>query len=76
MIGKIAHKSHDDHFIQTDTTALPREISDSIKDIEIHTTVLLRSSFEKLYAISVPFLLMCAVLSLFLKENNRYKCRV
>lgn len=70
MIGKIAHKSHDDHFIQTDTTALPREISDSIKDIEIHTTVLLWSSFEKLYAISVPFLLMCAVLSLFLKEKQ------
>lgn len=57
-------------FLPTDTAHLPKTLSTYILETEQYTKNQLTKAFEKLYLLSIPFLLLGALISLFLK--NKY----
>ncbi|MGX7052338.1 DHA2 family efflux MFS transporter permease subunit [Leuconostoc palmae] len=69
-LDKINHSMTKTKFEDTNTTHLPPEFKNAVEDIENLTKNQLRFAFEKLYRYSVIFILISAVISLFLKEKR------
>lgn len=57
-------------FLPTDTSHLPKTLSTYILETEQYAKNQLTKAFEKLYLLSIPFLLLGVLISLFLK--NKY----
>ncbi|CAH1851542.1 DHA2 family efflux MFS transporter permease subunit [Convivina praedatoris] len=69
ILGEVEHRLEATQFIKSDTSQLPNSLANCITAIEKHTQAYLRQAFEKLYLVSLPFVLLGGVVALFLKRK-------
>lgn len=70
VMNKINTNLNATNFVKTNINDVPSTLKYSIQNIEHNTTTQLRKSFENLYLASLPFLLLSAIIGLFLKSKK------